>query len=248
MSHQFLFPTRRLTDIAHLCSRLKDESEKRLKAAAQRKETLLKEKVDEVKGANRQRAEQVEAKQKAAEKADVAKLGEIEQKIASASAKRDQQLGLRSTSKKRQLSPSSSPRDKAEIEARIEAANTRREQFLAAKVEKAQKSPRITRTLFSAVSPSPGIHGSGENLSPRMKAARLEEFEVSECDAQLGCNNQSHSSKPLTTLCQRSSPIEEKSAWDADGGNPHQPPGLGMIALGSGLAIVLVGLFSFLKK
>ncbi|KAL9187200.1 hypothetical protein ACHAXT_010920 [Thalassiosira profunda] len=203
--------------------RLKDDSEKRLKAAAQRKETLLKEKVDEAKGANRQRAEQVEAKQKAAEKADVLKLGEIEQKIASASAKRDEQLGLRSTSKKRQLSPSSSPRDKAEIEARIEAANTRREQFLAAKVEKAQKSPRITRTLFSAVSPSPGIHGSGENLTSRMKAARLEEFE-------------------------RSSPIEEKSAWGADGGNPQQPPGLGMIALGSGLAVVLVGLFSFLKK
>ena len=109
----------------------------------------------------------------------------IEKKLAAASASRENNLVAKSSTKKRMLSPRSSPSDKKEIEARINEANLRREIYLTSKVEKAKNgkssSPKINKALFTAVSPMRGGENnssSRERISPRIKAARLEEFAV----------------------------------------------------------------------
>ena len=122
---------------------------------------------------------------------------EIEQKIATATANRKQNLiakassSASSASKKRMLTPRGSPTSKSEIEEKLVAAQNRREIYLSNKVDKA-KSNRVTpkpkikinKTLFSSVSPSgsASVVSSDDGsaiVSPRIKAARLEEYQVS---------------------------------------------------------------------
>ena len=125
---------------------------------------------------------------------------EIEQKIATATANRKQNLiakassssaSASSASKKRMLTPRGSPTSKSEIEEKLVAAQNRREIYLSNKVDKA-KSTRVTpkpkikinKTLFSSVSPSGSASVVSSNdgsaiVSPRIKAARLEEYQVS---------------------------------------------------------------------
>ena len=124
---------------------------------------------------------------------------EIEQKIATATANRKQNLIAKasssssssSASKKRMLTPRGSPTSKSEIEEKLVAAQNRREIYLSNKVDKA-KSNRVTpkpkikinKTLFSSVSPSgsASVVSSDDGsaiVSPRIKAARLEEYQVS---------------------------------------------------------------------
>ena len=125
---------------------------------------------------------------------------EIEQKIATATANRKQNLiakassssaSASSASKKRMLTPRGSPTSKSEIEEKLVAAQNRREIYLSNKVDKA-KSTRVTpkpkikinKTLFSSVSPSgsASVVSSDDGsaiVSPRIKAARLEEYQVS---------------------------------------------------------------------
>ena len=179
------------------------------------------------------------------ERHETQSLAEIEKRIAAANANRENNLIAKgSSTKKRMLSPRSSPSSN-EIEARINAANFRREIYLTSKVEKAKtkRSPRINKTLFASISPNSDDASSvsSQGLSPRIKAARLEEFEVC-CIAFVGCPTaQIRTSRPLL---QQSPPSHKK-----DGGN-HQPHGISMplIAIGGGIAIVLVGLLSFLKR
>ena len=125
---------------------------------------------------------------------------EIEQKISTATANRKQNLIAKSSSslsssasKKRMLTPRGSPTSKSEIEEKLVAAQNRREIYLSNKVDKA-KSTRVTpkpkikinKTLFSSVSPSgsASVVSSDDGsaiVSPRIKAARLEEYQVSVC-------------------------------------------------------------------
>ena len=116
------------------------------------------------------------------ERHETQSLAEIEKRIAAANANRENNLIAKgSSTKKRMLSPRSSP-SANEIEARINAANFRREIYLTSKVEKAKtkRSPRINKTLFASISPNSDDASSvsSQGLSPRIKAARLEEFEV----------------------------------------------------------------------
>ena len=135
---------------------------------------------------------------------------EIEQKIATATANRKQNLIAKassssasasalSASKKRMLTPRGSPTSKSEIEEKLVAAQNRREIYLSNKVDKA-KSTRVTpkpkikinKTLFSSVSPSgsASVVSSDDGsaiVSPRIKAARLEEYQVSVCSGLNVC-------------------------------------------------------------
>lgn len=179
------------------------------------------------------------------ERHETQSLAEIEKRIAAANANRENNLIAKgSSTKKRMLSPRSSPSSN-EIEARINAANFRREIYLTSKVEKAKtkRSPRINKTLFASISPNSDDASSvsSQGLSPRIKAARLEEFEVCCIAFTVGCPTAQI--KPHALL-QQSPPSHKK-----DGGN-HQPHGISMplIAIGGGIAIVLVGLLSFLKR
>ena len=119
---------------------------------------------------------------------------EIEQKIATATANREQNLiakvtSASSASKKRMLTPRGSPTSKSEIEEKLVAAQNRREIYLSNKVDKAKNTrvtpkPKINKTLFSSVSPSgssASVVSSDDGsaiVSPRIKAARLEDFQV----------------------------------------------------------------------
>ena len=116
---------------------------------------------------------------KSKELEDIQSLAEIEKRLAVASASRKNNPIAKSSSKKRMLSPRSSPTDKSEIEARINQANWRREIYLTNKVEKAKNinsSTKINKALFAAVSPKQSIEDSPRD-SPReqqrIKASRL---------------------------------------------------------------------------
>ena len=126
---------------------------------------------------------------------------EIEQKIATATANRKQNLiakassaSASSASKKRMLTPRGSPTSKSEIEEKLVAAQNRREIYLSNKVDKAKNTSstrvtpkpkiKINKTLFSSISPSgsASVVSSDDGsaiVSPRIKAARLEEYQVS---------------------------------------------------------------------
>ena len=128
--------------------------------------------------------DKVDEANKRREQEETKKFGEIEQKLKLAAVNREMLSKTKSASKKRplSLSPRVSPTDKNAIETKIDQANMRREIYLSKKVEKAKSngssSPKINKALFASVSPmrknSPG------DSSPRIKAARLEEFHVSE--------------------------------------------------------------------
>ena len=113
-----------------------------------------------------------------------------EKRLALACAKREKCVAksvAKSASKKRMLSPRSSPtqRSNTEIEERINEANNRREIFLTNRAEKAcrspkttnSKSPKVKKALFAGLSPKQN-DSSREPVSPRIKASRLEEFKV----------------------------------------------------------------------
>ena len=107
-------------------------------------------------------------------------LAEIEEKLQSASKRRDDFLASRSSSTKRAHSPRGLPGSLTmkDITTKLNSAAERREIYLKNKVSKATGSPRevvdsVSKNLsFSSVSPSAspnhGVH------SPRIKAARLE--------------------------------------------------------------------------
>ena len=118
---------------------------------------------------------------------EMRRLAEIEKKLATASTNRENNLIAKSTSsaKKRVLTPRSSSPSSNTIEEKIVAAQNRREIYLTNKVEKAKNTritpPKINKALFAAVSPKQGNeheHDSSPNVSPRIKAARLDEFHV----------------------------------------------------------------------
>ena len=79
-----------------------------------------------------------------------------EKRLSAASANRENQLNEKSSSAKaRLLSPQDTPMSNADLEARIEQANLRRELHLTQKIEKAKKyrnSP-VNKELFATVSP-----------------------------------------------------------------------------------------------
>jgi hypothetical protein len=107
-------------------------------------------------------------------------LAEIEEKLQSASKRRDDFLASRSSSTKRAHSPRGLPGSLTmkDITTKLNSAAERREIYLKGKIAKATGSPRevvdsVSKNLsFSSVSPSTspthGVH------SPRIKAARLE--------------------------------------------------------------------------
>jgi len=72
----------------------------------------------------------------------------------------------------------------------IDSARTRREIYLTSKVEKAKNtritppSKKINKELFAATTPKQASENdpSTPRLSPRIKAARLEEFQVCSLD------------------------------------------------------------------
>ena len=116
---------------------------------------------------------------------EMRRLAEIEKKLATASTNRENNLIAKSTSsaKKRVLTPRSSSPLSNTIEEKIVAAQNRREIYLTNKVEKAKNTritpPKINKALFAAVSPKQGNeHDSSPIVSPRIKAARLDEFHV----------------------------------------------------------------------
>ena len=104
-----------------------------------------------------------------------------EQKLATAASNRKANLAAKSSSKKRMLSPRSSPTDKTELEDRINQAAERRELYLTSKVEKAKggKESPVKKALFTSVSPMrTGNLRPRDRVrdSPRVKAARLAAF------------------------------------------------------------------------
>ena len=118
---------------------------------------------------------------------EMRRLAEIEKKLATASTNRENNLIAKSTSsaKKRVLTPRSSSPSSNTIEEKIVAAQNRREIYLTSKVEKAKNTritpPKINKALFAAVSPKQGNENDTDtspNVSPRIKAARLDEFHV----------------------------------------------------------------------
>ena len=118
---------------------------------------------------------------------EMRRLAEIEKKLATASTNRENNLIAKSTSsaKKRVLTPRSSSPSSNTIEEKIVAAQNRREIYLTNKVEKAKNTritpPKINKALFAAVSPKHGNENDTDtspNVSPRIKAARLDEFHV----------------------------------------------------------------------
>ena len=118
---------------------------------------------------------------------EMRRLAEIEKKLATASTNRENNLIAKSTSsaKKRVLTPRSSSPSSNTIEEKIVAAQNRREIYLTNKVEKAKNTritpPKINKALFAAVSPKQGDEhdpDTSPNVSPRIKAARLDEFHV----------------------------------------------------------------------
>ena len=121
---------------------------------------------------------------------EMRRLAEIEKKLATASTNRENNLIAKSTSsaKKRVLTPRSSSPSSNTIEEKIVAAQNRREIYLTNKVEKAKNTritpPKINKALFAAVSPKHGNENDTDtspNVSPRIKAARLDEFHVCCC-------------------------------------------------------------------
>ena len=124
---------------------------------------------------------------------EMRRLAEIEKKLSTASTNRENNLIAKSTSsaKKRVLTPRSSSPSSNTIEEKIVAAQNRREIYLTNKVEKAKNTritpPKINKALFAAVSPKHGNENDTDtspNVSPRIKAARLDEFHVC-CQVQL---------------------------------------------------------------
>ena len=118
-------------------------SEKRLKEASERKNKMIAEMVDEVQDINKSKIHKVEALTKARELEEKMSLLELEKRLAVAAEGKKQHLDAKvaSASKKRVLTPRSSPRTSpASLEERINSANNRRELFIQSKVEKARKS------------------------------------------------------------------------------------------------------------
>mmetsp|Transcript_10088 Transcript_10088/g.22525 ORF Transcript_10088/g.22525 Transcript_10088/m.22525 type:complete len:601 (+) Transcript_10088:54-1856(+) len=161
---------------------LKQTSDKRLQSAAKRKNKIMKKIVDGMQDVNKNKIDKVDKMNKNKELGEIHSLVEIENRLAAASASREIYLIAKSSSKKRALSPRSSPTGNHELEARIDAANLRREIYLTNKVGKPNKnsnSPKINKALFAAVSPKQSEGSPMEHVSPRIKAARLEEFQRS---------------------------------------------------------------------
>lgn len=105
---------------------------------------------------------------------------DIEHKIASANAKRQEKLAevAKSSSKKRLASPKPSP-TKCEIEARINEAARRREMFLLNKIDKAtaSSSKKLSPRADLFANTTPRLDDTDRRTSsPRMKAAKLEDI------------------------------------------------------------------------
>ena len=156
------------------------------------------------------------------ELSEMRRMNEIEQRLATATANREQNLIAKSSaSKKRILTPRGSPTSKTQIEekasvalccvvwfdvscewwylipifllhsqqSQIDSARSRREIYLTSKVEKAKNTritppKKINKELFAATTPKQASEDdpSTPRLSPRIKAARLEEFQVCSLD------------------------------------------------------------------
>ena len=181
-------------------------------------------------------------------------LVEIQKRLDVASVNRENNLVAKSSSKKRMLSPRTSPTNKNEIEARINSANLRREICLATKAEKAKKgkdSP-VKKTLFASVSPKQiAVGRSREARMPRIKAQRLEEFKVC-CQLLhylilcLWNKRRWHRVQVANSYYNIIFILKEKSILES--GQTHiSGLSVPLMTIG-GMAVVLVGLLSFLKS
>ena len=151
--------------------------DKKLKTAALKRDQIVRESTDDLYVQNKMKREKIDTLLNQQELKEMKRFIEIENKLASADAKRKEKLtevATKSSSKKRVNSPKPSP-TKSEIDARINKAAARREMFLLTKIDKAtasstkKLSPRCE--LFRSVTPR-----SDDNIkttSPRIKAARL---------------------------------------------------------------------------
>jgi len=198
---------------------LQQSSEKRQKDAAERKNKITKEMLEEMHDTNKSKIDRIAKMNKNQELQELQNLVEIEKKLAVASASRKKNLVTKSSTKKRMLSPRLLPADKNEIEARINQANLRREIYLTDKVEKAKhnkNTPKIKKALFASVSPVSPKRRADESPKERqrIKASRLEEFD---------------------------------SLGPEENDNKHYGFNVPLLTI-SGIAVVIVGLLSFLKS
>lgn len=182
--------------------------EKKMKVVSARKDTLLRAKVQEMAEANQSKIARVDHMISKQEYKELQQSIELENKIAVANDKRDEKLAsiVSKSTKKRMVSPRSPSTNTQEIEARINAAASRREMFLLSRSEKANANKSLSprSDLFANVTPRSNEEGGVCGRSPRIKAARLEEFHrlVNEEENEFSNFNQSLSgiSLPLAVI------------------------------------------------
>ena len=91
---------------------------------------VINDMVANVKDANKTKVDKVASMRKKEELDDIKKLAELEKRAQAAEKNRSHVLSVKSSTKKRQLSPRLSPTSKIEIESKINEAAERRELYL----------------------------------------------------------------------------------------------------------------------
>lgn len=198
--------------------------EKKMNQAASRKGKIAQEALKETKLKNEIKAAKKDYVSRKLEVDAMKSMNHLQTKLSNAAANRDHHLqsivekSVKSSTKKRMLSPKESPSSQREIEHRLELAASRRELFLLSRAEKASRSSpassKSNRNLFAAVSPRTNVIDECGTRSPPNKVARVNK-------------------EPRITI-------------EKNDGFQDQKHFIPIIAI-SGIAFCIVGLISYLK-
>ena len=118
--------------------------------------------VASVKDANKTKVDKVASMRKKEELDDIKKLAELEKRAQAAEKNRSHVLSVKSSTKKRQLSPRLSPTSKLEIESKINEAAERRELYLVRVFLLVFFGATVSSNLCST--DKPGREGKGQVL------------------------------------------------------------------------------------